>query len=82
MSGLVGKFPKGFTESSPQIYHSHQDKWFSDPPIRKNVYNTLFSSEGWILIQNSTTWKKIIIERVVKGFYEANELAQIGREGQ
>lgn len=27
-------------------------------------------------------WKKIIIERVVKDFYEANELAQIGREGQ
>lgn len=41
-SGLVEKFPKGITENSPQIYRSHQEKWFSDPPIRKNVYNTLF----------------------------------------
>lgn len=50
LSGPVEKIPKGITENSPQIYQSHQEKWFSDPPIRKNVYNTLFPSESWILI--------------------------------
>lgn len=73
---------KEISENSPQIYFSHKEKWFSAPAIQKSVYNTLFSSEGWILIQNSAMWKKIIIERVPKGFYETNELAQIGREGQ
>lgn len=49
---------------------------------KESVYKPLYSSEIWILVQNSTMQKKIIIERVLKGFSESNELDQIWREGQ